>query len=261
MTLGGRRWPSLRVALVFWGVPIALIAPGPYFAAALLLLAIIGAANSVEDVAVFTLLQRIVPTTSSPVCSGSSGASRWVASRSARSSRRRSSTRLGRVRRSSSSADPAAPDARGLPPARRDRQRRPSRRRSWSSSSACRCSHRSRSPRRSAWRHLVPVSVSAGDVVIRAGDGGDRFYIVGAESSRSTPPAAARPPAEGDYFGEIALLRDVPRTATVTAASTRAVRAAARRLPEAVTGHSAAHAVGQEVAEARLARAGSIESG
>ena len=38
-----------------------LIAPWPYLVLALVLLAVVGAANSVEDVAVFTLLQRIVP--------------------------------------------------------------------------------------------------------------------------------------------------------------------------------------------------------
>jgi len=61
MALDGRRLAvPFGLALVFWGVPIALIAPRPDFAAAMVLLAIVGAANSVEDVAVFTLLQRIV---------------------------------------------------------------------------------------------------------------------------------------------------------------------------------------------------------
>ncbi len=62
MTLGGRRLAApFGLSLVFWGVPIVLIAPRPYFAAAILLLAVVGAANSVEDVAVFTLLQRVIP--------------------------------------------------------------------------------------------------------------------------------------------------------------------------------------------------------
>jgi len=49
------------LALVFWGLPIALVAPTPYLAVALVLLAVVGAANAIEDVAAFTLLQRIVP--------------------------------------------------------------------------------------------------------------------------------------------------------------------------------------------------------
>src|SRR6266511_5960964 len=62
MPLGGRRLAvPFGLALVFWGLPIALMAPRPYFAAAVVLVASVGAANSVEDVAVFTLLQRIVP--------------------------------------------------------------------------------------------------------------------------------------------------------------------------------------------------------
>ncbi len=61
MTLERRLALTFGCALVFWGIPIALIAPRPVFAAALILLAIVGAANSVEDVAVFTLLQRTVP--------------------------------------------------------------------------------------------------------------------------------------------------------------------------------------------------------
>src|SRR5215213_9881948 len=62
MTLKSRRLAiAMGVALIFWGLPIALLAPRPYLPAAVLLLAVIGAANSVEDVAGFTLLQRTVP--------------------------------------------------------------------------------------------------------------------------------------------------------------------------------------------------------
>src|SRR5439155_18663212 len=46
--------------LVFWGFPIVLVAAWPNLVAAVFLLAVVGAANSVEDVAVFTLLQRVI---------------------------------------------------------------------------------------------------------------------------------------------------------------------------------------------------------
>ena len=67
-------------------------------------------------------------------------------------------------------------------------------------------------------RQLVPVSFDVGQVVIREGDIGDRFYVV-----RSGQVRVSRGSAElqvfgpGSSFGEVALLRRVPRTATVTA--------------------------------------------
>src|SRR4051794_18675119 len=64
-------------------------------------------------------------------------------------------------------------------------------------------------------RGLQPVEVPAGGDVVVEGDPGDRFFVV--ESGRAEVLGADRRVAElhpGDSFGEIALLRDVPRTAT-----------------------------------------------
>ena len=69
-------------------------------------------------------------------------------------------------------------------------------------------------------RALKRVEVAAGDVFIREGDHGDVFYVV--ESGSVEVTKEGRHVAHlgpGDYVGEIALLRDVPRTATVTATS------------------------------------------
>ena len=67
-------------------------------------------------------------------------------------------------------------------------------------------------------RRLDEVEVSAGHAVVREGEPGERFYVIAegefeASNSRGTFPLLG----EGDVFGEIALLRDIPRTATVTA--------------------------------------------
>ena len=101
---------------------------------------------------------------------------------------------------------------------------------------------------------LVPISVSAGDVVVRAGDSGDRFYIVGDGEFQIDAAGRQVSAQRADYFGEIALLHDVPRTATVRAAVDSQLFALHRDdFLAAVTGHSAARAAGKAVVEARLA--------
>ena len=103
--------------------------------------------------------------------------------------------------------------------------------------------------------NFMPVSVSAGEVVIRAGDPGDRFYIVNKGTLDIDAGGSHVTANHADYFGEIALLRDVPRTATVTAAVDSELYALQRDdFLAAVTGHAAAHTKGQEVAQTRLAR-------
>jgi MFS family permease len=87
-------------------------------------------------------------------------------------------------------------------------------------------------------RALTRVEVAAGDVFIREGDHGDVFYVV--ESGTVEVTKEGRHVAHlgpGDYVGEIALLRDVPRTATVTATSAAVLQALDREhfIP-AVTG-------------------------
>ncbi len=75
-----------------------------------------------------------------------------------------------------------------------------------------------------AARHLTRVRVTPGQVVIRQGDPADRFFHVldgTFEVAQTKDPGGAprflRTLGPDDVFGEIGLLRGVPRTATVTA--------------------------------------------
>ena len=101
---------------------------------------------------------------------------------------------------------------------------------------------------------LIPVHASAGEEIIRFGDHGDRFYLVKSGEVEvlldDQPPRREGP---GSYFGEIALLRDVPRTATVRAATDVELFALDRdHFIPAVTGHAASAEAAESVIGTRL---------
>jgi Cyclic nucleotide-binding domain/Major Facilitator Superfamily len=101
-------------------------------------------------------------------------------------------------------------------------------------------------------RALVPVRLDTGDVLIREGDHGDAYFSVA--DGRFAVSQTGRVLTEvgrGVGIGEIALLQDVPRTATVTALRPSLVYSLPREMfLDAITGHAPA----QSVAQAKIAR-------
>lgn len=102
---------------------------------------------------------------------------------------------------------------------------------------------------------LVPIAVPAGAPIVTEGEYGDRFYMIDegeADVVQAGRHLGTRGP--GDYFGEIALIRDVPRTATVTARTAVELYALDREdFLAAVTGHAAGREAAEAVVEERLA--------
>jgi MFS family permease len=255
MTLEGKRLAvPFGIALVFWGVPIALIAASPHLAAAMVLLAVVGAANSVEDVAVFTLLQRIVPDefltrvlgivwglAMGAVAIGSIAAPGIVAAVGPRTAFLVVGAilpllslivwrQLVGIDREVQAPAVELELVDGVP--------------MFAPLSIAAKEHMA--------ARLIEVPVAAGEVVIRTGDHGDRFYVV-AEGELEVTNGLRSKAAHGDFFGEIALLRDVPRTATVTATVPSRLYALERDdFLAAVTGHSAVRSAGEAVVQERL---------
>jgi hypothetical protein len=102
--------------------------------------------------------------------------------------------------------------------------------------------------------NLRRVSVPAGHVIIRQGEVGDAFYILESGAMEAiVDEGPGRPLVPGDSFGEIALLRDIPRTATVRAMKPSTVLALDREhFLAAVTGRRDAITAAEEVIRDRL---------
>ena len=68
-------------------------------------------------------------------------------------------------------------------------------------------------------KRMEREEIAPGTVVVREGDLGDRFYVVFAGMLAVANRAMGKRELlrPGDYFGEVALAMQMPRTATVTA--------------------------------------------
>ncbi|TML72839.1 MAG: MFS transporter [Actinobacteria bacterium] len=98
------------------------------------------------------------------------------------------------------------------------------------------------------------LRIAGGSSVFEEGEAGDRFFAIAeGRAAVESRGARLRELGAGDFFGEIALLRDVPRTATVRALT--ALRLVALERPmflETVTGHAASAEAAGSIVAARL---------
>jgi MFS family permease len=245
------------VGVVLWGLPIALIGIWPNQWFALIMLGVVGIANTIVDVAAFTLLQRAVPdevlarvfgvlqsVLLGTIGLGSILASAMVSSLGARTTLVVAGAflplvaliayrRLVAIDRSVSAPSPervaalqASPIFAPLPLPALERLA----------------------------SRLIPVRENAGATLFRQGDQGDRFYLIEKGelevSIDGGPPKIAGP---GDSLGEIALLRDIPRTATVQARTDADLYALEREdCLGAVTGHAGSKEAAEAVVGAHL---------
>ena len=256
--IGRRRLAApFGVGLVLWGLPILLIGVAPGVALAVAMLALVGLGNTVVDVAAVTLLQRAVD---GRVLARAYGAMEGLL---------RGTMVLGTglvpllvvslgLRRSLVVVGALLPIVTVLAwPRLRAIDRR-------AEMPARGLALLRRLPLVQALpepvlealaQHLTERRVAAGEVVIRAGDAGDLYYAIESGSVAVTDGAgrlATQGPGEG--FGEIALLRVVPRTATVTAQTDTVLLALDRdEFITAVTGHPTTRAAADALVASRLA--------
>ena len=106
------------------------------------------------------------------------------------------------------------------------------------------------------------MRVEAGQTIVTAGEAGDRFYVILSGEVDVVPLAGGRRTlTAGESFGEIALVQDIPRTATVTATAPTELLALDRgAFLEALTGQPRSRALADAVSRRRLAADSAVEA-
>jgi CRP-like cAMP-binding protein/MFS family permease len=104
---------------------------------------------------------------------------------------------------------------------------------------------------------MTTVTHPAGTIIFRQGETGDRYYLIEeGEAEVAVDGRVASTLGRGDGFGEIALMRDVPRTGTVTARTKATLHALERDdFIAAVTGHAESAQAADTVVADRLGSA------
>jgi MFS family permease len=262
--LAGRRLAvPFGVGLILWGLPVALLAVWTNPAAALVLLAVVGFGNSIEDVALYTLLQRMVPdellarvfgvvfaVAVVGLGVGSIAAPALVAAFGVRGALVATGCFLVAVtllvwRRLIAIDEVAVAPTRELAVL----------------SKVPLFEALSVAAKEHLASRLGSRSVPAGATIVSEGEAAEDFFIIVDGHAEVTKRGEhMRVQGPGDWFGEIALLRDVPRTATVTARDDMELCTIRRSdFLAVVTGHPAVLAAGEEVVRERLGADESLE--
>ena len=264
LALVGRRRlaTDFGIGLLLWGVPIALIGVWPHEAPALVLLAVLGVGNTLVDVAALTLLQRAAPDEVlarvfgviesllvAALGLGAILAPLLVSLFGIRGALLATGAvlpvltvfswpRLARIDSEVTMPERELALLRRLP--------------MFAPLPASTLEHLARS--------LRPLQVNAGEEIVREGAPGNRFYVLASgEADVSIGGRLTTRLGPGDYFGEIALLREVPRTATVVARTNVELFSLERdEFVAAVTGHPESREAADAVIGARL---GSLRAG
>ena len=219
--LAGRKRPSFHfgVGIILWSAPLLLLAAWPTIAAAVLMMALIGMGNSLVDVNGFTVLQRVAPeevlsrvfgAVESMLIAGMGLGALLMPLFIATIGLRPGLAILGLAVSAAGLA--AFPGLNRI-----DTTMRPPARAALVANNEI-LAPLSEAVQEELARSLIEVDVPVGEAVVVEGDPGDRFYLIeqgSAEVSKGGVVVGRLGP--GEAFGEIALLRDVPRQATVRA--------------------------------------------
>jgi len=247
---------SFIAGMLLWGVPLALLALRPAVALAYLALVIVGVGNAFVDVAAFTLVTRLAgPRTAGKVL----GALEFVALAGLATGSILTPLLLHLAGTRGTLALLGGGLA-GLALAHAARFRRLDRAMpAPGPETGLLISLPMFAPLPLAITDLLAAEIEprqfpASTVVIREGEPGDHFYLIIEGSATVSVHGAPRPSLHrGDCFGEIALLRDTPRTATVTAEQPLHTLALGReQFLTAVTGNPTSITAADELAAQRL---------
>jgi MFS family permease len=217
---GARLAPAFAVSLSLWGLPIAVIAALPHPAVAIGGLVVSGLANGSLDVTAFTLLQRGVPRTDRMAVFGvlEAVASLGVAAGGAVAPLLLSAFGDRGALAIAGAVLPIAAVALWPRVYRVDREAiLPERQLGLLRGVPLFASLPLTALERLA-EAVRPVRHAAGTTILREGESGRDYFLI--ESGVVDVSVGGRPissASAGEGFGEIALLRDVPRTATVVA--------------------------------------------